>query len=411
MRYLLLVLGVWAIGWMGFAVRAEEKQQNQLRTFTYDPADLQASKARFQAGDVLMVKAVKDVCKQAETALTSPNRSVMDKPFMPPSGDKHDYMSLSPYWWPDPSKPDGKPYIRKDGQVNPERDKYDQNAIEAFTQEADALGLAFYFTGDEKYASKAAEKIRVFLFDPATRMNPNCKYGQFVPGSNEMRGVGVMEINRMRRVIDAEALIMGSKSWTSSDHEQLQGWIREFLTYITTSEQGRKERDAKNNHGTWFDVQAVTYSLYLGDVDAAKKMINDLTIPRIRKHIKPDGSQPEELVRTKAYDYCRYNLEAMVILSRLAEHVDIDLWNFKTEDGRSIRAAADWLAPYASGDKKWEHEQIYEAKMFETTRVYRQLANGSRDAKYEKVVQQARQRGNIEPGDRVDLCFPAHANP
>ena len=43
--------------------------------------------------------------------------SVMDKQHVPPSGDKHDYMSLGPYWWPDPDKPDGLPYIRRDGEV------------------------------------------------------------------------------------------------------------------------------------------------------------------------------------------------------------------------------------------------------------------------------------------------------
>ena len=49
--------------------------------------------------------------------------SVMDKGVTPPSGDKHDYMSQAPYWWPDPTKPDGSPYIRKDGERNPEIDK------------------------------------------------------------------------------------------------------------------------------------------------------------------------------------------------------------------------------------------------------------------------------------------------
>ena len=35
-------------------------------------------------------------------------------------GDKHDYLSFGSYWWPDPDKPDGLPYIRRDGGVNPE---------------------------------------------------------------------------------------------------------------------------------------------------------------------------------------------------------------------------------------------------------------------------------------------------
>jgi hypothetical protein len=29
-------------------------------------------------------------------------------------------MSLAPYWWPDPKSPNGLPYIRRDGERNPE---------------------------------------------------------------------------------------------------------------------------------------------------------------------------------------------------------------------------------------------------------------------------------------------------
>ena len=56
----------------------------------------------------------------ANVALTEGPFSVMDKKRVPPSGDKHDYLSMGPYWWPDPSKPNGLPYIRRDGEVNPE---------------------------------------------------------------------------------------------------------------------------------------------------------------------------------------------------------------------------------------------------------------------------------------------------
>ncbi len=53
--------------------------------------------------------------KQGEAALSASLHSVMEKAFVPPSGNKHDYMSLAPYYWPDLSKPDSLPYIRRDG--------------------------------------------------------------------------------------------------------------------------------------------------------------------------------------------------------------------------------------------------------------------------------------------------------
>ena len=34
-------------------------------------------------------------------------------------GGPHDFYSNGDYWWPDPSKPDGLPYIQRDGESNP----------------------------------------------------------------------------------------------------------------------------------------------------------------------------------------------------------------------------------------------------------------------------------------------------
>src|SRR5215831_17811958 len=69
--------------------------------------------------------------KAADRALEQKPLSVVDKKKVPPSGDKHDYLSQAPYWWPDPSKPDGLPYIRRDGETIPNRssDDFDRTSI------------------------------------------------------------------------------------------------------------------------------------------------------------------------------------------------------------------------------------------------------------------------------------------
>ncbi len=73
--------------------------------------------------------AVNSIISSAERTMTKNLVTVMDKPILPPSGDKHDYMSMGPYWWPNPDTDDGLPYIRKDGLVNPERNRLDRNAM------------------------------------------------------------------------------------------------------------------------------------------------------------------------------------------------------------------------------------------------------------------------------------------
>jgi len=371
------------------------------RIFTADGANLAAAKQKALAGHDKSREVVDDIRKDADKALDAKPSSVVDKDFIPPSGDKHDYMSLSPYWWPDKSKPDGKPYIRKDGEFNPEREKYDLPRMEAMADAVGALSMAYYFTGEEKYAAKAAELIRVWFFDPKTRMNPNMKYAQFRPGYDDLRPAGIIESNRLRAVVDADGLLKGSKSWTAEDSTKLKAWFREMLDYIQTSEQGKNEEAAPNNHGTWHSVQSATYALFLGDEDRAKKIILRGR-ERIATQIEPDGSQPQELERTNAFDYSRFNILAHEDLAMLGERVGLDLWNYQTADGRSMRKAIDWLLPYATGEKKWEHQQIRGKKMKEAATVLRRAANAYNEPKYEQAIKK------IEGGTTAmtDMLFP-----
>jgi hypothetical protein len=378
--------------------------------FQTDGRILADARKRLQAGDESIAKIVKEIKKEADKALEFKPVSVVDKPFTPPSGDKHDYMSLSPYWWPDSTKPDGKPYIRKDGQINPERAQYDLEPMEKTADAIGALALGYYFTEDQRYAGKAAEVIRHWFFDPATRMNPNTKYAQFVPGLDQVRGAGVIEANRLRKVVDADGLLAGSKAWTSEDSTKLKAWFKDLLDYLQTSEQGKKEAAAPNNHGTWYGVQTATYALYTGDEPLAKKLIEQHGRDRIATQIQPDGSQPEELARTNGYDYSRYNILAHVELAELGQRVGVDLWNYKTDDGRSLRKAIDWLLPYSTGAKKWDYQQIKPPKMKETATVLRRAANGFNEPKYEEAIRKLPDLEGGKPTSLTELYFPSKLN-
>ncbi|MCW2338229.1 hypothetical protein M2337_002462 [Sphingobium sp. B2D3A] len=79
---------------------------------------------------------------------------MVDKGNVPPSGDLHDYMSIAPYWWPDPSAPDGKPYVRKDGRVNPERTTADYDLSALSRMSADVETLARPITSQEMAATR-----------------------------------------------------------------------------------------------------------------------------------------------------------------------------------------------------------------------------------------------------------------
>jgi hypothetical protein len=36
----------------------------------------------------------------------------------------------------------------------------------------------------------------------------------------------------------------------------------------------------------------------------------------------------------------------------------VDLWNYQSADGRSIRKALDYLVPFALDGQKWPHQQL-----------------------------------------------------
>jgi Alginate lyase len=329
------------------------------RVFLLDDKALVETRERLRTGNENLQEAVEALRDDADESLEVGPFSVMDKPFMPPSGDKHDYMSVGPYWWPDPKKEDGLPYIRKDGEVNPERNKYDNVGMGQVTRHATTLAYAYWFTGDERYAAHAAKLVRTWYLDPATRMNPNLNFGQAIPGRTKGRGIGIIDTTHLPRLLDAVQLLKGSKPWTKADQQGLDAWFKDYTDWLTTHPQGLKEANEHNNHGTWYDVQVAAFALHTGDSALAKKVLAESMSRRIAKHIEPDGRQPHELKRTKSYGYSVMNLRGMFQLATLGEEVDIDLWHFKTEDGRSIPKALDWILEHAFGDGEWTYQNLH----------------------------------------------------
>jgi hypothetical protein len=361
--------------------------------------DVQARLKR--GGDEALAGALAALERDAAKVLAMTPVSVMDKAITPPSGDKHDYMSQAPYWWPDPSKANGLPYIRKDGERNPEINRLsDHDNLGRLNGAVLTLGLAYRLTGREEYAAHAAKLTRVWFLDPATRMNPHLKFGQGIPGITEGRGIGIIETRGLPDLLDGITLIGGSAAWTDSDQKGLADWMRAFLAWLVDSTHGQEEAKNGNNHETWYDVQVASLALFTGQSEVAKRTL-ERSRDRIAKQFEPDGRQPRELERTRAWDYSIFNLTAFFNLARLGSRVGVDLWGHKTADGRSLRQAFDYLVPVAAGDRKWTYEQISEFSPKPLVPLLRRAAVAWSEPKYAAL---AKQIGSDSP--RLDLLVP-----
>jgi Alginate lyase len=339
---------------------AEFKNRKLPRVFCLDPAKLAESKARLARRDQSLEPAMKKLRAEADEALKEGPFSVMDKKQIPPSGDKHDYMSLGPYWWPDPNKPDGLPYIRRDGRVNPETrtEDTDRLAFGRMTDAVETLALGWYFTNHRPYAAHAAKLLRVWFLDKATRMNPNLQFAQAIPGRNQGRNIGIIDTAGLTHLVDAVGLLESSKAWTAMDDDGMRQWCAAYLKWLRTSRNGLGEQRQRNNHGTWYDAQVVSLALFIGRDDLARTTIEQVKSRRISTQIEPDGRQPLELARTKSLGYSTMNLDGFFRLATMGEKVGVDLWRYQSDDGRSIKKALDFLAPYVTPDKRWPYQQI-----------------------------------------------------
>ena len=309
-------------------------------------------------GQAAYAAAYRSLIREADRQLTQTPLSVMMKEKTAVSGDKHDYLSLSRYFWPDPTKKDGLPYVSRDGVSNPELEKLDRPKLALMAGGVTTLSLAWYFSGDEKYAQKAVEMLRVWFLNKDTRMNPNLNHAQIVPGlyGGKGRCYGVIDAYSFVEMLDAVQLLEGSKAFPKKDAKALRKWFAEFLNWILTSEQGIQEGNQLNNHSTARDVQVIAYAKFVGNKKVMDQYFDSFYENRIMAQIQPDGKQPQELRRTLAFGYSQYNLSHMIDVLLMARHA-----GYPTEGLDLVEKAADFLLPYMGRQvTDWPYQQISE---------------------------------------------------
>jgi hypothetical protein len=272
--------------------------------------------------------------------------------------DAHDYYSQAPYFWPqdDPRAP----YVRKDGQTNPNRFMANKNALNAMTDTVFSLGTAAFLLDDTRYAQRAARVIRVWFIDPKTRMNPSLDYAQAIRNFNTGRGAGIVDGRVLIRAIQGMEFLAQTGEWDPKDQAAVRKWFQEYLHWLTTSEMALDEKTSGNNHASWWTAQAAAVATFVEDDAIQKTLWAWYRDHVLGKQILPSGAAPKEEARTKSLSYSTFNVEAMATVARIAEVNGVDLWSAKAKNGASLATVIEYLQPYVADPKKWSKEQIGE---------------------------------------------------
>jgi hypothetical protein len=334
-----------------------------------------------------MLTAYNKLIRKADKLLTSKNPSVVDKTILPPTGNKHDYISISRYWWPNSEKKDGLPWIRYDGKTNPDTqtDAVDRKRLGYMGKSVWNLSLAYYFTNNEVYAQKAISIIDTWFINPKTLMNPHLEFAQSVPGNPKKRPSGILDGRSIVMFVpDAIHILSASKHWSTDYKTKTTKWFSDYLTWLTQSDLGIKGSKQKNNHGSWYKYQVASLALYLEDEVLVQNMV-ELAQQSLDKMLDDKGGQTHELARSRSFFYSCFNLQALIYIAELGNKVGMDMWQYQSENKKSLSLAISYLTPVVTG-KKWNHNTLKDINLSSLIPIISKASKNNNSEEYKILL-------------------------
>ena len=267
-------------------------------------------------------------------------------------GGAHDYFSEGDYWWPDPKNPGG-PYIRRDGFSNPANFNDHREALIRLSVMAPALAAAWRLTKDKRYSAHFIKHLGAWFVDPATKMNPNLEYAQAIFGVSKGRGTGIIDTLHLVEVVRAARVLEAAGGIDAADVQPIRAWFAAYLDWMATSQNGKDEEAAKNNHGTCWVLQAAEFSLFAKRPDLTALCVERFKAAIVPDQIAKDGSLPLELARTKPYSYSLFDTDVLSGICQSLSTKDDNLWRFKGPNGKGVDDAVAFVFPYIADKSKW----------------------------------------------------------
>ena len=325
----------------------------------YNQQRLDYAKSRVDKNDKYFKDAYNKLIREADNELRRRVDPVTNGK-TPPSGNKNDYYSIAAYAWPNPNTRNGMPWKLKDGQYNraASGSDYDKSRLNNMLDALDKLSLAFHYTKNDKYVGKMKEHLDTWFINSKTRVNPHLKYSQGVPGEADGKWYGIIDWAGAHKIVTAMQILENHGKVNSSFSRSVRSWLDDYADWLLKHPFGVKSKNAGNNHSNWYNYQLVGILRYLNRNNEARALVTEVTKKKINTQLASDGSQPAELGRTKSLHYSSMNLKAFCFVAELGMPLGVDLWNYKTKDGKSLKKAAEFLVPYVEKRKNWKWKEI-----------------------------------------------------
>lgn len=314
-------------------------------TLIFRGEQLRLLKHLYRLGHERVGEAIGALVEQAEGGLHAGPWSVVDKPSRIAEAAPNDYCSLAKYWWPNPGSGDGLPYIRRDGEVNPEcyAEMSDYTRLVRFSETVTLLALAAWFTGRSDFAERAVFLLETWFVNESTRQTEHFRLAQCIRGKSTANWAGIIEARHLVPVTEAIILLETIGVLRGDSRAAIKTWFGRLLGWLRHSGAGRKAAHAENNIGIWCDAQCIAYAHLCGRGELVDGIMRNSVIPKLKTQIAQDGSLPAEMLRARPFDYVAFALVAMAMVARAGEKSGIGLWDIGEGDGRNFQMAHNWL--------------------------------------------------------------------
>jgi hypothetical protein len=309
----------------------------------------------------------------AEACLEKQPINIGDCPAPLSKGGPNEYFSQSDYWWPNPDTENNLPWVRHDGETNP--DNYDNHRVlvRRMRKVVCAEAAAYKLTGDEKYAEQAVKFLKAWFITPSSHMEPTLYYSQVVLGlyDNGGRCGGIIDTLHFVELPLAIKVLEKSPALEAETLSALRKWFSDYLDFMMDSDLGKQEFNQTNNHGVAWVAQAALYAQV-----AQRPEVTEICRKRFKEdflvnQMADNGTFPRELARTKPYNYSLFIMDLLSILAYQLSTPEENLFEYKTPKGKSLQTGLDFIYPVTKDKSYWPYEKDVEHfESYPTRQIY-----------------------------------------